>query len=131
MLFTENCLNAISQHNDCKECEKMEKKSNIFLRGISERTIALIDQQLHEVNQTRKKTEQLSRNQYIISLLDDRARKPILDFERTSFERQLEANNELLREYIRATNRVLYLITSGKVAEGMSLYDDMSGISDE
>lgn len=108
----------------------MEKKSNIFLRGISERTIALIDQQLHEVNQTRKKTEQLSRNQYIISLLDDRARKPILDFERTSFERQLEANNELLREYIRATNRVLYLMTSGKVAEGMSLYDDMSNIRD-
>lgn len=120
-------LNTMTARN----VKKMEKKSNIFLRGISERTIALIDQQLHEVNQTRKKTEQLSRNQYIISLLDDRARKPILDFERTSFERQLEANNELLREYIRATNRVLYLITSGKVAEGMSLYDDMSGISDE
>lgn len=119
-------LNTMTARN----VRKMEKKTNIFLRGVSERTIALIDQQLHEVNQTRKKTEQLSRNQYIVSLLDERARKPILDFERTSYERQLEANNELLKEYIRATNRVLYLVTSGKVAEGMSLYDDMSQIDE-
>lgn len=103
----------------------MNKRRNLNIKGIDERLINKIDQQLEQINKTRSEKDKLSRNQFIISILSEQADKPLLEYQRTKFDRKLDEMIGLQHEYIRATNRVLYLVTQGNEGAALNLYDDL------
>ena len=106
----------------------MDKKVNIFLRNIDQNTLNKIDRKLELINKKRDGKDKLSRNKYLVSIINNEVSKQELDYQKTMYDQKVEALHKDLQEVIKVVNRVLYLLMTGQVAEGMNLLDDLERI---
>ncbi|WP_288646414.1 hypothetical protein [uncultured Lactobacillus sp.] len=100
-------------------------KVDLHLRGIDTRSLKKIEQKLELINKGKDKKDKLSRNKYLVSIINSEASKQELDYQKTMYDQKIEALHKDLQEVIKVVNRVLYLLMTGQVAEGMNLLDDL------
>lgn len=109
----------------------MKEEKNLLIRGISQTTLRAIDRKVDEINATnleQKRDGKLSRNQFIISILDEQKDVALLEYQKSVFDKKVDSLLDLMQEYIRAVDRVLYLLAMGKDDEGLNLFDDLANI---
>lgn len=106
-------------------------KVDLHLRGIDNRSLNKIDQKLELINKKRDKKDRLSRNKYLVSIINNEASKQLLDYQKTMYDQKVDALHKDLQEVIKVVNRVLYLLMTGQVAEGMNLLDDLENVGDQ
>lgn len=100
-------------------------KVDLHLRGIDTRSLKKIEQKLELINKGKDKKDKLSRNKYLVSIINSEASKQELDYQKTMYDQKIEALHKDLQEVIKVVNRILYLLMTGQVAEGMNLLDDL------
>lgn len=103
----------------------MDNTADIHIKNIPISVLNGIDYKVNELN---KNTEgkKWNRTSYIKMVLADDAKRELIDYEKTKFELLLKKNNDLQIENLRGLNRILYLITTGDIPQGLNLLDELS-----
>lgn len=103
------------------------KSKDIHLRGIKESTLQEIDRQVDTIN-ARNQEHKISRNEYLLRLIEKTANDPLHDYQKTVFDRKLESLIALLQEYNRAVYGIFYLILTGDIDGASDIYDSLSDV---
>lgn len=106
--------------------EKMSKE--IHIRGMDEEILNEIDVQVRSINSRNNDKHKISRNDYILSLLKYKVDQPMRDYQKTIYDKKVEALNNLLQEYVRATDGIFYLLLSGDTDGALEIYDSLSSV---
>lgn len=100
----------------------------IHIRGMDEEILNEIDVQVRSINSRNNDKHKISRNDYILSLLKYKVDQPMRDYQKTIYDKKVEALNNLLQEYVRATDGIFYLLLSGDTDGALEIYDSLSSV---
>lgn len=105
----------------------MNKTRDILLRGVDRRMLKEIDIKVAQINNSKKtrKEKTITRNKYLVSLINNELQHDLLEYQETKFDKKLDQLLDLEEEYLRAVNRVIYLLTTGEVTEGVNLMTEL------
>lgn len=103
------------------------KSKDIHLRGIKEETLQKIDRQVDTIN-ARNQSHKISRNEYLLSLIEQTANDPLLEYQKTVFDKKLEELIALIQEYNRAVDGIFYLLLTGDIDGALDIYDSLSDV---
>ena len=109
----------------------LKTEKNILIRGISLSTVKAFDRKVNHINLNRQGKNNISRNQLILSLLDEQKNAPLLEYQKTKFDQKIDQLLDINQEYIRAVNRVIYLLMTGNDDEALNLFDDLAHLKPE
>ena len=104
----------------------MSDTANVLVRGIPRSTLAKIDARVDAINHTRAGKNKLTRNAFIVSILDERIESWFEDYKKSEYDYKTDVMIDMLHEYLKATDRVYDLLASGQVSEGIDLYDGLA-----
>lgn len=109
----------------------MSDTANVLVRGIPRSTLAKIDARVDAINHTRAGKNKLTRNAFIVSILDERIESWFDDYKKSEYDYKTDIMIDMLQEYLNATDRVYDLLASGQVSEGIDLYDELAKSKNE
>lgn len=104
----------------------MNDTTNILVRGLPRDTLARIDARVDAINQNKTEQEKISRNSFLVDLINDRMDHWLDDYKKDLYDVKTDQMINLLEEYLHATDRVYDLLATGQVREGLDLLDELS-----